>query len=267
MQEKIRVLIVHGHCLLRGGLEEQLQKQPDVEVCAVTSMLEEAPDLISQHRPDILLVNVSPKCSSGMIPLKKLKKEFPEVRILAFSCSSEFEDVYAGLVLESRADGYVSSIDTPKELISAIRTLHRGRQYMSPKAKQHRERVREFVPEFKALSLGEAEVFCLTDCGYITHRIAEMMSLKVKTVETYRERIRKKLYLAKGSDLLYASVSFMRSAARRGVDGPDDLRAIRELLSTTRQSDGWFLQLSSWPEKEPVLRPKTEAGRCQARFL
>lgn len=233
MMENTRVVIVHGYCLLRDGLKEQLQREPGVEVCAVTSRLDEVPELIFQHRPNLVLMNVSPKCSNGMASLKKLKREFGWINILAFSCSSEFEDVHAGMALYSGADGYVSFADTPRSLITAIRTIRRGKQYISPQAKQHRARVKASIPGFTALSRREAEVFCLTGCGYVAKRIAEVLKLEVKTVDSYRERIRKKLHLEKGADLLYTSVSFMRSAARRGMDGPNDLQMVRELLSAT----------------------------------
>ncbi len=81
------------------------------------------------------------------------------------------------------------------------------------------------------LSRREAEVFFLIGCGYVTRRIANRMELSIKTVDTYRERIRKKLGLASGPDLLYAATSFMRNAARHGLFGPDD-EVITELLST-----------------------------------
>ncbi len=81
------------------------------------------------------------------------------------------------------------------------------------------------------LSRREAEVFFLTGCGYVTRRIANRMRLSHKTVDTYRERIRKKLGLSSGADLLYTSTTFMRNAAREGFFGPDD-EVVRALLST-----------------------------------
>jgi DNA-binding NarL/FixJ family response regulator len=209
----------------------RLGQEPWVEICAVTSSIEDVPELIFEHRPHLLITNVAPQCSNGMASIKKLKRDFIWIKILAFSCSSEFEDMHAGMALDFGADGYVSSADTSKELISAIRTISQGRQYISPQAKLYRKRVKTSVPGFTALSRREAEVFCLTGCGYVTRSIAEMMNLKEKTVDSYRERIRKKLHIQKASDLLYTSVSFMRSAARRGMDGMDDLQMIRELLS------------------------------------
>ncbi|MBL7016979.1 MAG: response regulator transcription factor [Kiritimatiellales bacterium] len=233
MKEKIRVIIVHGHCLFGNGLVEQLGLQSDVEVCAVASMFESVPELIFEHRPNLILVKVAPKCGNGMTDLRNLKNDFLQINILAFSCSPEFEDVYAAMALSSGADGYVSSADTPTGLITAIRTISRGNQYISPQVKPQRKILETELPGFAVLSRREAEVFCLTGCGYVTRKIAEMMNLKVKTIESYRERIRQKMRLTQGSDLLYTSVSFMRGAARRGIVGADDLQVVKELLSAT----------------------------------
>lgn len=233
MDEAVRVVVAQGHCLLRSALIERIEREPWIEVCAVSSDVEEAQELILTHRPHVAVINISPKCSAGMTSLKKLKREFLGLAVLAFACDSEFEDLYAGLALRSKADGYVSSADTPDDLILAIRTVCDGGRYISPKIRSNRQRSVARDEVLAGLSLREAEVFCLTGCGHVPKSIAEMMNLSVKTVESYRERIRAKMDMSSGADLLYSSVSFMRSAARRGIDGSDDHKIIRELLSAT----------------------------------
>lgn len=233
MKERRRIIIVHGYCLLREGFIERLKQESWIDVCAVVSSIKDVPDMIATHRPHLIIANVAPKCSHGMAALKALRREFEWVKILAFSCSSEFEDVHAGFALNSGADGYISSADSSKELILAVRTICKGKRYVSSHAKLHQNEDEDVVLGLKELSRREAEVFCLIGCGYATKRIAALMNVTANTIETYRERIRQKLRLKDKDDLMYNSVSFMRSAARRGIDGPDDFELIKSMLSAT----------------------------------
>lgn len=227
MGKTVRIIVAQGPCLLRSALIERLEKEKWIEVCAVSSRVEETQDLICQHRPHVAVVNISSKCSAGMSALKKLKSEFCGLAVLAFACDTELENLYAGLALRFEADGYVSSADTPEDLVEAIRAVHSGERYVSPRIRSNR-RGREVLA---GLSPREAEVFCLTGCGHVPKSIAEMMNLSVKTVESYRERIRAKMDLGNGAELLYFSVSFMRGASHDGVR--NDYQTVRRFLSTT----------------------------------
>ncbi len=233
MRKVTRVVLAQGYCLLRNALVERLERERWIEVCAVVSVVEDMQELIFQHRPDVIVANVSPKCSAGMASLKRLKEEFVWIGMLAFSCDQEFENLHAGMALRAGFDGYISSSDTPDDLIKAIRSVKVGKKYISPQVKLRRKKKSEQEAVLAALSRQEAEVFCLTGCGHVTKGIAELMDLSVKTVESYRERIRAKMNLSGGADLLYFSVSFMRSAARLGANESDDHQLIKELLSAT----------------------------------
>jgi DNA-binding NarL/FixJ family response regulator len=232
MDDVIRIVVAQGRCLLRSALIERLEQDPQIEVCAVSSDAAEVQGFIREHRPHVAVVNISLRCSAGMSSLKKLKRGFPGMAVLAFACDSEFEDLYIELAQRAEADGYVSSADTPEGLVRAIRAVRNGKRYISPRLRTDRRKC-PANEVLAGLSRREAEVFCLTGCGHVPKSIAEMMNLSVKTVESYRERIRAKKDLCNGAELLHFSVSFMRSAARRGVDGPNDHAVIRELISTT----------------------------------
>lgn len=231
--EMVRVMVVQGYCFLREALIERLEKESWIEVCAKASSLDEARTLIEQHRPHVLVMNISLKCSVGVSSLKTLKRDFIGLAVLAFSCDSELENTCAGQALRAGADGYISSEDSPSDLVQAIRSVREGR-LLAGSSVELRQRVHMLQEQaFVGLSRREVEVFCLTGCGYVPQRIAEKMKLSVKTIESYRERIRTKMDLSTGADLLFCSTSFMRSAARRGAEEPEDL-VVRELLSTTR---------------------------------
>lgn len=230
---RVRVVVIQGYCLFRNTLIERLEKEPWIEVCAAASGMEEARKLIGLHRPHVLVVNVSLKCSEGGASLTKLKRDFPGMSVVALSCDSEFESLYAGQALRAGADGYISSMDRPDDLVEAIGLVRPGSRFLSRRTQSVQRNNAAGEDVLAGLSKREAEVFCLTGCGYVTQRIAGRMNLSVKTVETYRERIRTKMNLPSGGDLLYVSTSFMRNAARRGIAGSDD-QVVRALLSTTR---------------------------------
>jgi DNA-binding NarL/FixJ family response regulator len=228
-RERIRIVVVQGFCLLRNLLIERLEKEPWIEVCAVASGVEAMPELVELHRPHVLVMNVSLKCSAGLASLRKLKRDYFGLSTLAFSCDTELEGLYAGQALRAGADGYISAVDTLEDLVRAIWSVRAGERFVSHRTMLNQRDTLEQEKVLAGLSRREAEVFCLTGCGYVTQRIAEMMNLSVKTVESYRERIRKKMNLSSGADLLFFSTSLMRSAARRGVEGPDHLM-VKELL-------------------------------------
>ncbi|MEE9367418.1 MAG: response regulator transcription factor [Pontiella sp.] len=229
-KKKVRVVVTQGYCLLRKALIERLEKETWIEVCAVASEVGETREMIQLHRPDVLVINVSLKCSSGVSSLRKLKTDFFGLTIVALSCDSEFENQYVGQAMRAGADGYISSVDSIENLIHAIWAVKTGGGYMSHQTEALHKKNAKGELMLSELSRREAEVFCLTGCGYVPKRIAERMDLSVKTIESYRERIRKKMNISNGADLLYSATGFMRSAARRGVKGSDDL-VIKKLLS------------------------------------
>lgn len=231
MHHITRIIVMQNSCLPQSELVNRIDHEENLRVCAVASARDDLQELIFEYRPQLIMINISPECSSEIMMLRQLKREFSWIGILAFSCSAEFEHMYAGTALETEVDGFISLANTPEELKRAVRMVSRGIRYIGPQAKHDFRQVKPLLPGFTTLSLREAEVFCLIGCGYATKRIAEIMDLKVKTVESYRDRIRKKLRLKKGSDLLYTAVSFMRNAARRGIDGPDDMQVVKALLS------------------------------------
>ncbi|MEN7972675.1 MAG: response regulator transcription factor [Verrucomicrobiota bacterium] len=223
--EMVRVVVTQRPCLLRGALIERLEKEEWIEVCATASGVDETRLMVDRHRPHVLVVNVSLHCSIGVYSLRKLKREFSGLAVLAFSCDSEFENGYTGRLLRAGANRYVSSEESLDDLIRGIRLVREE----SPATSWYQGTLKrcETLPE---LSRQEAEVFCLTGCGYVPKRIAEKMGLSVKTIESYRERIRKKMSLSTGADLLHVSTSFMRSAARAGES---DSQTVKELLLAT----------------------------------
>jgi DNA-binding NarL/FixJ family response regulator len=209
------MVIVQDYRLLRNALAERMNREPMIEVCAQTSSRSETCQLVEKHRPQIVLMNVSLKNPAGLSLLKRLKRNYKWLTVLTFSCDPEFEHLNAELAIHAGADGYVSSADDETTLVQAVHQAMSGEVYVS-----HHLNVRpkEHADEkmlFSRLSRREIEVFCLTGCGHLPKGIAEKLDLSVKTIESYRERIRDKMGLKDGAELLYAATSYMRRAVRR----------------------------------------------------
>ncbi|MBN2703986.1 MAG: response regulator transcription factor [Pontiellaceae bacterium] len=212
-----RILVVQRRCLLREALIEQLKNEYWVDVCALADDVNRVAVQIEQHNPHVLLVNIGLKCDMAPISILKLKKRF-SVSIVVLSCDKEFEDVCIRQSLRAGAAGYVSIEDSLDDLICAIRCAAQGKSYWSELTK-HKLASHEFDDyHFRALSMQEHQVFSLTGCGYVTQRIAEKMGLRIKTVETYRERIRKKLGIVSAADYLYAATTYVRTVSLRNLE-------------------------------------------------
>lgn len=226
--EKIRVVVVQGRCLVPELLEDRVAMTGAAEICARAETFEEACQAIALHRPQVLLVKASHKCCGAALSLAQFKQEFHWLPVVAFSCNVDLENVLSGAVFPAGADAYVSSEDAIEDLAFAIQAAWNGESFISDQMKHHLA----VCEALKKLSHREAEVFYLTGCGYVPRRVAEIMGLSVKTIETYRERIRDKMNLRTGADLLYASSRVMREVARHGTIGSDE-EIVRGLISAT----------------------------------
>mgnify|MGYP001037732765 CR=1 FL=1 len=226
---KVPVVVIQGRCLLRNALTDRLKAEEWIQLCDAAENVDEVETMIMEHNPSILIMNISMKCSAGITSLRQLKKRFKGLSIVAFSCDSDFEDTSVGHALKAGADGYVSSRDSLDTLVEAVRAISKKQHYVTWNADlKHHDRHSIML----GLSRREAEAFCLTGCGHVPQHVADIMGVSVKTVETFRDRIRLKLGLANGAELQYAATSVMRSAARGGI-GIDDHRIVKALFSTT----------------------------------
>ncbi len=225
--EKIRVVVAHEYGLMRGMMVERLKQESCIDVCGIASGIDDVRALIELQKPHVLVMNVS-LSSAGISSLQQLKSDYCGLSIVALSWDPEFESSDLGQALQAEADGYVTPQDSMKDLVDAIRSARKKMLYLSELRRQEQVTQEGLLQ----LSKREAEVFCLTGCGYVPQRIAAMMNVSVKTVESFRERIRAKMDFSTGADFQYAATSFMRHAAMRGLVGPDE-EVVTALLSAT----------------------------------
>ena len=207
-----RVFIVDDHALVREALSGALLNEAGLEVCGQAADREEALEAIARVRPDLVLVDLRLRNSDGMEFFRDLLLAYPEILILVVSMQDE--QVTAERVVRAGARGYVSKIEPPSKIMEAVHKVLEGGIYLSERA------VSNFpasssdpcaglgIDAIHQLSSRERQVFEMVGLGRNLQQIAGAMSLDVSTVETYCARIRSKLGLVNGADLLQRAIQW-----------------------------------------------------------
>ena len=211
----LRIVIVDDHPVVRRGLAEIINDQPDMTVCGESDTAAGGLERIRVDRPDVAIVDLSLGADSGLRLVKELDALIPEMRVLILSMHDEV--LHAERALAAGARGYIMKDEASNHLIAAIRCVASGKTYLS---QQMSERIvarvtgrgdrREEGTPFERLTDRDRQVFALIGRGLATRLIARQMQLSVKTVETYQARIKEKLGLANNHELIRAAVSWTR---------------------------------------------------------
>lgn len=209
----IRILVVDDHQLVRRGLSVLISAQPDMEVIAEADGPPAAMKLFHEHRPDLVIVDLSLHEGSGLELIKDINAQQTCAKVLV--CSMHDELLYAERALRAGAHGYVSKEAGVEELLAAIRRVLDGRVYLSERMTDRMlsrtvgalDDVRQSPVE--TLSDRELEVFEEIGKGVGTREIAQKLVLSPKTVETYRENIKAKLNLKNATELTRHAVQWV----------------------------------------------------------
>jgi DNA-binding NarL/FixJ family response regulator len=200
----IRIGIADDHAIVRDGLRRFLSDNVDLRVTGEAANGREALELARGGEVDVLLMDISMPQHSGVEALLAIKARFPGLPVLVLSGFPESH--YATTLLRQGASGYLNKECDPEEIATAIRTVFRGRKYISPTvAEMLAEGLagQGDMPAHEQLSERELQVFLRLAQGETIGRMAKAMFLSVKTVSTYRTRVLEKLGLASNSDLTY----------------------------------------------------------------
>src|SRR5499426_3867172 len=200
----IRVGIVDDHAIVRSGLKQFISDQVDLRVTGEASDGAGALQLARQGEVDVLLMDLAMPDQSGVDALAAIKARFPDLPVLNLSGYPETH--YATTLLRQGASGYLNKECDPEEIATAIRTVARGRRYITPTVAElladGMSGAGEKLPH-EALSERELQVFLRLAKGETVGHIADSMFLSAKTVSTYRARVLEKLRLETNSDLTY----------------------------------------------------------------
>ena len=215
MSQKIKVLLVDDHPLVREGLVNLISQEADLQVCGEAGTEPQALEIVRTVQPNVAIVDLSLENGSGIELIKSLKAMFPAVTVLVLSMHEE--TLYAERALRAGARGYIMKREAAKKVIQAIRCVLAGQLYVSDKiAALMAEKFIEGHPEASAspieqLSNRELEVFQLLGLGQSTRQIADHLHVGFKTVQAYSARIKEKLKLANATELLREAIRWQES--------------------------------------------------------
>ena len=216
--QKRRVFIVDDHPLVREWLTTLINQQPDLNVCGEAAAAAEAMQAVAVSKPEVAIVDISLKDSSGIELIKDLKHSDPGLVMLVLSMHEESH--YAERALRAGAKGYIMKRETTKRVIEAVRTVLAGKFYLSEAMEQLI--TTQFVEGKTLAALSPAEqlsdrelaVFDLLGHGLGTRRIAETLRISTKTVQAYCARIKEKLNLTSATELVREAIRYNENANR-----------------------------------------------------
>ncbi len=205
MSDKIRVLLADDHAVLRAGLRALLNAEPDIEVIGEAADGQEAVALAERLKPDVVVMDITMPRMDGLRATRQITSHHPEIRVLVLTMHAE--EQYLLQVLEAGGSGYVVKNSADRDLLEAIRVVHRGEAFLYPSATRmlleaYRRGERPGNGREQVLTEREEEVLRLTAEGYSNTEIAQRIYLSPKTVDTYRQRIMEKLGLHHRAELV-----------------------------------------------------------------
>ena len=204
--DRITVLLADDHAVLRAGLRLLIGSQGDMAVVGEAADGREAARLAAELRPDVLVMDVSMPGGSGLKAIEEVRAASPHTRVLVLSMHCDA--AYVRTALTAGASGYVAKQSADTELLGAIRQVHAGQSHLDPAVGAGVDAEASGTVKggggasLERLSGRERQVLELLTQGYTNQQIADRLFLSVKTAETYRARIGKKLGLKDRADFV-----------------------------------------------------------------
>jgi DNA-binding NarL/FixJ family response regulator len=215
---RARILIVDDHPAVREALAFRIGRQPDLEVCGEAADQADALRLVAETRPDAAVIDLTLKTGSGLDLIKRIKDRADHVRILV--CSAASESLFAERALRAGALGYINKDQATDRILEAIRQVLAGKVWLSEAMSERllqrmsgAGRLDIAGSPLETLADRELEVFQMIGQGLTTAEIAARLHLSVKTIETYRDRIRQKLGLNSGTQLAHHATQWWLQTA------------------------------------------------------
>ena len=216
---RIRVLLAEDHTIVRKGLRSLLDDEADIQVIGEAEDGRQAVEEVERLLPDVVLMDITMPGLNGLEAARRIKKRFPEVKVLVLTMHANEEYIFQ--VLRAGASGYLVKQAAPAELVWAIQAIHRGDSFLSPSISRkviedytRRAEATEVRDSFDRLTGREREILQLIAEGHTNREIAELLHLSAKTVETHRAHLMGKLDIHNVAELT-------QYAIRRGVIAPD----------------------------------------------
>ncbi len=211
-ETKRRIFLIDDHPMVRERLGQLINQEADLVVCGEAVDGPEAFDAIPGAQPDLLVTDITLKSSHGLELIKNVKSVFPQLPILVLSMHDE--SLYAERVIRAGARGYITKQQATTRVLLAIRTVLSGQIYVSDEIiNRLLDRTSQGSAfgssPIETLADRELEVFQMIGRGLNTREISTELRIGTKTVETYRARIKEKLNISSGSELLREAIRWV----------------------------------------------------------
>jgi DNA-binding NarL/FixJ family response regulator len=210
---KRRVLIVDDHPLMRQGLAQLINQQPDLAVCGEAEDVPQALRQTSELKPDVVIVDLSLRGSDGIELIKSLHLQYDQLPILVLSMHDEA--IYAERALKAGAWGYIMKQEATNQVLNALRRVMEGEIHVSHSVSSRIVQglvggsgISKRSP-LERLSDRELDVFCKIGRGAATKQIAEELHLSIKTIETHCAHIKEKLRLKSQRELVQHAIRWV----------------------------------------------------------
>jgi DNA-binding NarL/FixJ family response regulator len=205
-ESKIKLLLVDDHALVREGIRSSLLRHPSIQIAGEAADGNEAVRKAKRLCPDVVLMDLNMPGMSGLEATPLIRKHCPDTRVIALTVHDNKE--YLFRILRSGASGYVLKDTSPDELFKAIEAVSQGQAFFSPRISNILLQDVALKPKTNCLSsesllsLREMDVLRCIAVGNTSKEIAASLKLSVRTVETYRVRIKRKLNARNTAELL-----------------------------------------------------------------
>jgi len=210
-----RVMLVDDHAIVRQGMAMLINREPDMETCYQAEKIEEAVEANRNTPHDLVIVDMSLENASGLELVRRLQFEFPDLPILMVSMHDEA--IYAESALKTGARGYVMKQAATETLLYAMRQVLQGEFYVSDALRSQmlkKAMGRDTnVSPVASLSPSELEVLHLIGTGMGTAEIAQQLSRSIKTIESHKANIKRKLNLENSNQLALFAVKLVNSGS------------------------------------------------------
>jgi DNA-binding NarL/FixJ family response regulator len=221
----IRTILVDDHPIVRYGFARLLAAESDILVCGEASDARTALETLGDTKPDVAVVDVSLGTTNGIDLIRALKDRVPRISVLVVSMHDEM--LYAERSLRAGASGYLMKHEATDVIVRAIRTVAAGGIFVSEPVSMRllQSLVANGAPRggspLEALTDRELQVLELMGRGLGTRAIAEQLHISIKTVESYRARLKEKMNLRSGTELLRFAVRWAEEERPRADVPPD----------------------------------------------
>lgn len=196
------IMIVDDHPMVLALMSQLITQEPGLEICAETGVAAEAISMVQLAPPDLAIIDISLEHSNGLDLIRRIRSINPSVKMLV--CSSHDEGVYAPRVLDVGAMGYISKRESLDHLVTAIHHILEGKIWLSEAMRERIKTLGYNAPQplgTTGLSNRELEVLRLIGLGKSTSQAGRELNLSVKTIETHREKLKRKLGLTSAGEL------------------------------------------------------------------